>query len=318
MSEDPGNRLKPTVMPLPVRKAEGERSARKALPVPEAKLPAVLRPTAIAGTERQKLPVTAADLERLSPGTSPAIIGKALSLLQSFVIEKANERRAILWQQELQKAHSAAVGRTLGLSQAPILLRTQGHVARMVEILRSFDFSGAAEAGGTLARMLKRLNARIDTADEFARAHDELERLRLLLDEALKPLLKLREELAESMRAEAALAGNIEAAALAALHLSEHFRASKPSLADRFLERSMSLTQTLAQIHANRALRAVQADHPVEIVKAIQNVTLVLMPDFLTALSAAQALHVRDGVISPTEASELDYKMRDILHLLQR
>lgn len=315
MSDDRDKRLTPTVMPIPARPAAADRVQPKASATMGA-APVVLQPTAIAGTERQRLQVDAAELDRLSPGTAPAVVERALALLHAFVLEKASERRAILWQQDLQKTYSAAVGTTLTLSQLPLLSRMQGHVARMLIILRSFDFAAAAETGGAISRALKRFNDRIDTVEEIADACAELERLKALLGEAMEPLLKLKEDIENAIRTETALSCDIEAAALAALYLSGHYRALRPGLSERFLERSMSLTQTLAQIKSNRTLRSLQAEHPLRLVTAIQTVTLVSMPAFLVSLTAANAVYARKGSINPTEASELQHKLQDVIQLL--
>jgi len=317
MSKANGNRLQPTVMPTPVRSGtDGVAPPKARVPVGQP-APIVLKPTAIAGAESRRLVVDAAELQRLSPETGLTVTERSLSMLSGFMEEKASERRAILWQQDLQKAYSAAVGKTLALSQSPLLSRVQVHVSRMMEILRSFDIASATEAEGTITRVLKRFNARIDTAEEFANACSELERLKQLLQDAMDPLLKLREEIEDAVRMESSLSTDIEAAALAALYLSQHFKTSKPALADRYLERSMSLTATLAQIRSSRVLHDLQSEHPVKLVNAIQQVTLVAMPDFLISLSTANSNFARKGSINPTEASELQHKLQDLIQLLK-
>jgi len=321
MADENKDKLRPTIVSPPARTRRAP-AVEPGHPVPgPAKLsqtPTVLQPTVIAGTARERLPVTAADLRKLSPAAAKHVIDRALALLAGFVVEKASERKAILWGHDLQKTYSDSVAEALRLSQAQVIGRTQTHIARTLEILASFDLRAAAgHADEGFGRYFRRMNGKIDTVGELATARGELDQLVRLMGAALDELLRLKEDLEKNARALDEIAVEAEASVLAALHLCEHLRSTSPALADRFLERSASLTQTLAQIRSSGAVRDMQLEHPIRMIGAIQNVVLVSMPDFLSSLAAIAALAVRNASITPTQASELNYKLHDVIRQLK-
>lgn len=315
MNDETGSRLRPTIVSPPERKAAAVPPSR--VKETASSVPTVMRPTAIIGSERQRLDIDADQLRVFSPQAARPVIDRALSLLSSFVTEKASERRAILWGQDIQKSYTDAVGHALALSQSQILAKSQGYIARMLEILGSFDLMTSRDNGGMLSGLARRLNGKVDTLEELSAARGELERLTGLMGAALDELLTLRAAIEQNVGAHDVIAVDAEAAALAALFLSDHLRAIRPAIADRFMERSLSLTQTLAQIRSNSPLRSLQVDHPIRLIAAIQNVSLVLMPDFLANLAAIHSLSMQKGMLTPTEAGELNYKLRDIIHQLK-
>ncbi|KQZ91683.1 hypothetical protein [Agrobacterium tumefaciens] len=314
MSDENGSKLWPTIVTPPQRKIAAGKN--RGAPEVATHDQVVLKPTAILGTQRERLAVSAEDLRLLSPTASKLVVDQSLALLAAFVKEKASERKAILWGQDTQKTYTDEVGNALALSQSPVLAKAQGYIARMIEILISFDVDGSVANGGILAGFLKRLNGKTDTLEELSAARGELDRLVGLMGTALDELLKLRDMIEKNIGTHDAIAIEAEAAALAALYLADHFRQSRPAISERFVERSLSLTQTLAQIRANGPLREMQLDHPIRLIRAIQNVTLVSMPDFLTSLAAVNSLSAQKGM-TPTEASELNYKLREIIHQLK-
>lgn len=312
MDEEAPGKLRPTIVTPPARGAKPSVSEAARPPTPT-----VLQPTAINGTARRRIAVTVGDLCRLSPGATKVVIDRALALLEGFVVEKASERKAILWGHGLQMDHGNAVTESLALAQAPVMRRMQGHIARMLEILGAFDVMAVAQSGNGIGGLLRSLNTRIDTVDELAAARAEIDQIIRLMGNGLDELLDLRERLEKNAGVLETIAGEAEAAALAALYLSDHLRPTAPAIADNFLSRSMSLTQTLTQIRGNSSIRDMQRQHPIEIIGAIQNATLVSMPDFLASLAAINALGLRDAVLSPTQANELNYKLHDIIQQLK-
>ncbi|MEO7999972.1 MAG: hypothetical protein ABI852_21145, partial [Gemmatimonadaceae bacterium] len=108
----------------------------------------------------------------------------------------------------------------------------------------------------------------------------------------------------------------VEASALAALFLSRHLQNVNSAVAEQFTERSMSLTQTLAQIRGGESLRAMQIEQPLRMVKAVQDVALVMMPGFLGGIASAHIL-IDQKRLTPTQAGELTYQLRDILQQLR-
>lgn len=318
MGEDDPGKLRPTIVAPPPRRKPAAGGSEP-LPRPHSGPgPTVLKPTMIAGAARQNLVVTPAELRRLSAGADQRVLDAAIAMLAAIVPDTMTERRAILWGHELQQGYADTVARSLELSQAPMMRKVEGHVSRMLEILTSFDLAGAARPEGNgLGGLFKAFNRKTDTVAELAGARGELDQLAGLLRGALEELLTLKGELEANAATLDAVAIDAEAAALAALYLSEQFVASKPVLAQRFTERSMSLTQTLAQIRSSDSLRSMQLEQPIRMITAIQNVTLVSIPDFLTSLAAIGALAARNTAMTPTDARELNFKLHDIIRQLQ-
>lgn len=311
----PGASLRP---PRDSRARQNRGPAATAPPSPEAG-PIVRQPTAIPGAERKRIEVATGELESLSPGAPPSAYAQARALIEAFVLEKATERKAILWGHELQKSYSHLATETLALSRSPVLRKVEGYLTRMMDILGSIDLLAACGqgGGGPIGRLLQSVNMRIDTPGELADAQAELERLVALMSAALDELLDLKDKLlAVSDRTEAAGA-QVEAAAIAALFLSKHLRNGKDALAQRFTERAMSLTQTLASIRQGGGTRDLQIEQPIRMISAIQNVALVTLPGFIGSIASITSLAARKRTLSPTEAGELAYRIRDIIDQLK-
>ncbi len=278
------------------------------------------RPTAIPGVERKRIAVELSDIRKLAPLAKPGVLEKALALVQSFVVESARDRQAVLWGHPLQQDYSDLVSRTLELSQADTLKRATGYIGRMTDILGSIDIEavcGAASRTGILAQYLKKTNSRIDTPEELEAARIELDQLVRLMGDALESLLSLKETLERHAQRIEELGNEAEASALAASFLSDHLRASRPPLSQRFLERGMSLTQTVAQIRSGVSMREVQAEQPLKLIGAIQNVALVLVPGFLGSIASLTTMLLSNRKLTPTEAGELAYQLRNILQQLK-
>lgn len=241
----------------------------------------------------------------------------ALEALLPLVPGRMTERKAILWGHDLQRSFADAVADALRLSQQPVMVRMQGHVSRLLEILEGFDLAAVVRPEGAgLGGLLKPFNRKTDTLGELGSARAELTQLIGLMDVGLEALLGLREQLQANAAGQQKLAIEVEALALAALYLAEHFRVGDAAVADRFVERSMSLTQTFAQIRGDESLRNLQVETPLRTITAIQNVTLVSMPDFLASLGALTSLQ-SGRLVTPTEARELTHKLRNIVSQLQ-
>jgi hypothetical protein len=280
-------------------------------------VPSVARPTAIVGVRRERIPVTPRELRALSPEASDAACAAAAQLLASVVAETLNERKAVLWGHALQKAYGDQVTGTLALAQDPLVEQARSHVTRMMEILGAMDLMAVCghDRRGLLGRVGKAMNGRIDTPGELARALDEL---RLLLDHmhaAIDRLLGQADRLRQHAGAMAQIEAEVEAAALAALFLSNHFSGRAPDLAQRFTDRAMSLAATVAQARQGEAVRRIQIEQPLQLIGAIQNVALVTLPGFIAGLAALLTLTRTKGA-SPTEARDMSYRLRDILNQL--
>lgn len=315
--QESSKRLRPTV----IRPPEGETrpSAAKGHEEPRPKRP--VGPTMIPGIERKRIQVSDADLKSLSPAASSKILGKAARSLQAFVVEEATDRSAILWGHRLQQDYSDLVSQTLSLLQADVLQKVTGYVGRMMQILGSIDLEavyGVAASSGGIGQYLKRVNKRIDTPQELEVARIELDQLVKLMSAALDQLLALKEEIEQHASRIDEIGDEVEASALAAEFLSVHLRDRAHGLSQRFLERSMSLTQTLAQIRGSGSLRQTQAEQPLRLIGAIQNVALVMIPAWLGSIAALVVMEEAGRKPTPTQAGELAYQLRDILQQLEK
>ncbi|MCU6453329.1 hypothetical protein LPN01_04485 [Sphingomonas sp. A2-49] len=258
-------------------------------------------------------------MERLSPGLSRPVAAKAIRLVQSFV-EGQSDRQVTLWGHDAQKNYAAIVSRTLALSQAEVLSRARGYVRRMVDLLGGIDLEaicGLRPPSGVFGRLFGGAGDRIDSPREFEAARVELDQLIALTGAAIEPLLELKEALEEQARLIRAVTTEIEAAALAAAFLSEHHTTDQPALSRRFLERSMSLTQTVLQIRGGASLHDNQGEQPLRLISAIQDVVLVAMPGWLGTMAALTTASSARRQPNPTEVGEHQQQLRTILQQLK-
>lgn len=270
------------------------------------------------GTQRERFAVSAEELMKLSPTASVGLVSETIRQLNSVVIDAAAERQALVWGHRLQTDYSRAVSHMLDLTQSDIFERASAHLARLTQILESVDLPAIAGISqrGVLDGLVSRLNTRIDTPEEFVVARREIEHLVELLSDAAEPLLHLEDDLVESDRGIGDLRASIEAAALGAEYLANRLREERPALATRYFDRSLSLTQSLAQIHADAPLRKLQLERPPEVIGAIQNVVLLVLPRWLGSVSALVALAGRRSA-TPTQAGQLDHELRKIVEQLK-
>lgn len=320
------DKLRPTVIGTPgaslrtparaVPQAQDVLSPPRRVP---AATPVVRQPTAIPGAERKRIEVAVRDLQALSPGAVAGVYEQARALVGAFAVDKASQRKAILWGHDLQKAHGDLVTETLTLARSPVLRQVEGYLARMMDILGSIDLMAVCGHGGdsVVGRLFQGINNRIDTPGELAQAQVELEQLLALMGGALERLLDLKDQLLRLSGSMEGMAAQVEASAIGALFLSERLRLDATALAQRFAERSMSLTQTLAQMRQTGSTREAQIEQPIRMIGAIQNVALVVMPAFIGSIASLSTLGAKKTAISPTEAGELAYRLRDIISQLK-
>lgn len=286
----------------------------------DAAAPRLTAPTAIPGVTRRRTEATPPALKRLAPAASADVITRAARLLGNVPLEGGTDRLAVLWGHQLQQDYSDLVSATLELSGDVALVKAAGYVNRMVAVLSSIDlqavFAAQASSAG-IGNYLKKLNSRVDTPDELEAARLELDQLVRLMGNSLEPLLALKERLHLQSRRIDDAGVDVEAAALAAQFLSDQFAEKRPELSGRFVERAMSLTQTLAQIRGSAGLRGAQTDQPLHLIGAIQNVALVSVPAWLVTVAALNTALRSNKRPTQTEAGELDYRLRTILQQLK-
>lgn len=320
------DKLRPTVIGAPgasLRTPAGAAPRAQDVLSPARRVPAatpvVRQPTAIPGAERKRIEVAVSDLQALSPGAAAGVYQQARALVGAFVVDKASQRKAILWGHNLQQVHGDLVTEMLALARSPVLRQVEGYLARMMDILGSIDLMAVCGHGGDslVGRLFQGINSRIDTPGELAQAQAELEQLLALMGGALDPLLDLKDRLLRLSGSMEGTAAQVEASAIGALFLSERLRQDDAALAQCFVERSMSLTQTLAQMRQAGSTREMQIEQPIRLIGAIQNVALVVMPAFIGSIASIATLTASKTTISPTEAGELAYRLRDIISQLK-
>jgi len=278
----------------------------------------VTAPTAIIGAERERIAVTADDLERLSPGTKPEVLARAVHFIGGYVADDASDRTVVLWGNQLQRDYADLVSATLARAQSDVLTRVTVHLDRMADILRSIDLvsvAGAGHDGGGLGKYLKKLSKKIDTREEFLAARIELDQLVKLMSAAMDDLLDLKLQIEQSSHGIDQLGDEVEASALGAQFLSNYLQGKDEELSQRFLERSMSLTQTALQIRGSVSMRDSQIEQPLRLISAIQNVALVMVPGWLGSIASLTVLAGREP--TPTEAGEMAFQLRKILEQMQ-
>ncbi|HEX8009670.1 MAG TPA: hypothetical protein VF814_01820 [Casimicrobiaceae bacterium] len=283
-------------------------------------MPQAFAPTAIPGVERKRIAVGVEELIKLSPGANSDVLKRARRLIETYVEEQATDRAAVLWGEHAQEDYSKLVSEALSLSRADVLVSVTRHLNRTMEILRSIDLEAVGagrRSGGLIGEYLSGLNKKIDTLDELEAARAELDQLVKLMRAALDDLLNLKERLQTQSRRIDEIGDEVEAAAVAAQFLSEHESARSPELSQRFLERSMSLTQSAVQIRGSSSMRATQIEQPLRLIGAIQNVALVLLPGWLGGIASLSVLSREERRLTPTETGELARQLRNIVEQLQ-
>ena len=310
MSED--KKLRPTVIPM------GGVRKQKVAPV-QLSSPKARGPTVIPGVERRRIEVTRSDLRKLSPQATEDVLVRALHLLEAVVVEKLTDRKAILWGHDLQQGYSGLVSETLSLSQDDVLTKVAGYLNRMMDILSAIDLHAICniEAAGVITQYFRRGSAKIDTPEEFESARAELEHLLSLMSAGLDQLLARKEKLESHSSRIDEFGEEVEASALAAQFLSTYLQSTQAGLSQRFTERSMSLTATLAQIRGSSSIRGVQIEQPLGLISAIQNVALVMLPGWIGSVAALTVLGRGKRKPTPTEARELVYQLGAILDQLK-
>lgn len=310
-----GETLRPTIMKAPPARGRGAKAEASApVPLPPA-ASGVARPTTLRGVRRERLAVTPRELRELAPEASAATCEAAVRVLAETVAERLDQRKAVLWGHDLQKTYGDEVTGTLALVQDPLAEQARAHVDRMTQLLGSIDLMAVCGhgKGGVLAGLARSMNDRIDTPGELAGALGEL---RLLLDRlgtATEGLAGLAHRLRQHAGDIDRIGGEVDATALAALFLARHFERDAPDLSRLLTDRAMSLTATMAQIRQGDSLHRLQLQQPLNLIGIIQNVALVTLPGFLTNLAALLAL-AKSRNVSPTEARDMSYQLRDVLN----
>lgn len=312
MSEDE-RKLRPTVIPMG-GSGKAAKIHRSTPVTPQAR-----GPTVIPGVQRRRVEVSLSDLRKLSSHATEEALTRALRLLETVVVEKLTDRKAILWGHDLQQGYSGLVTETLQLSQADVLVRVTGYLNRMMQILEAINLQGVCGFADTdvVTQYFRKGGGKIDSPQELEAARAELDQLLGLLSAAFDQLLGLKEKLELQSSRIDELGIEVEAAALAAQFLASQLQSTRTDHAQRFTERSMSLTATLAQIRGSSSMREIQIEQPLRLIGAIQNVALVTLPGWIGSIASLTVLGRGNRRPTQTEAGELAYRLREIVSQLK-
>lgn len=307
---------RPTVFTPPERKTKPDNEPGKTGKQVSRTSSRVSQPTAFPGVERKKLSVRPSDLRQAFPGSNSKIYDIAASLLNEISVDMVTERNAILWGNDVQRSYGELVDQSLTYSQDPVLAKVQRYLNRMLDILGTIDILGVCghNSGGAIANLTKQMNKKVDTPKELGESQNELGLLIRYMNDSLEELLDLKDKLGKLSKQLGKLEDDIEAYALVAMFLSKEPQLQ--SFAVRYEERSMSLTQTLAQIRQNDVIRKIQIEQPLSLVNSIQNVVLVMVPGLISSIASVLMLQ-QSRVVSITEASEVSDELRKIVDLLK-
>lgn len=300
---NPGRRkvLQPTVIDIP--KAETRPPKTKS----------AKKPTVISGVERKPIEVSVTDLKILNPGSAKIVCEKAQQLIATVVVSRIKERHAVMWGYTHQQSYVEIVNQTLVLSQNKVLRKVREYLNRTVEILSNLDLLAVS---GHKSAVFGGLTKKIDTSSELSSAQIELNQLVELMSQSMNDLLELREQFEFHVGKIGEVSVEVEASALAALFLAQHLQSENVGLASRFTDRAMSLTQTVAQIRADKTIVSIQVDQPLRLISAIQDVALVTLPGFIGSLASVVILAESKTGMTPTEVGEINHRLRDIVSKL--
>ncbi|MCR4341261.1 MAG: hypothetical protein NUW01_15395 [Gemmatimonadaceae bacterium] len=277
----------------------------------------VFQPTAVPGKQRVRIAVTGDDIMMRNPHMLPEIRERAVMLILAVNVDDTSDRVAILWGHDAQKAYATLVEQSLTLSQSELLATVMRYVNRMTELLSSIDLKRVCglDSGGMFS-FLRRTTKSIDTPEELETARVELSQLVSLMHQSIDPLLALKEKIEAVSTQTEQLGFDIEALAEAGAFVADHLSAKDPakaSFAQRFMERSGSLTQSLAQIRSGGSVREMQVEHPLRLITAVQHATLVAMPGWLSSITTILSMLRSARKPNVTEVDELGVGTRKII-----
>jgi hypothetical protein len=283
-------------------------------------------PTAIPGARHTRIPVTIEDLRATNPKTNEDVLKRSIQFVFSFDPADLNDTTLVLWGQTIQSQYSQLVSKCLEYSESPMLARTSKHVSRLQDLIGGIHLKELLgfERKSWSDRLIS-LGHNENPIEEFNRIRTEIAQLIKLMQEDLPVLLALKMDVESLSRKIDDLGNEVEASAIAALFLadyhsregSEKDRQKREACAELFTQRSMSLTQTLAQIRGNSLMRDMQIRQPLQLIGLVQNVILVMVPGWLGSYASLKSVIESHRKPTLTEIDELDRVQSEIIRQLK-
>ncbi len=281
----PPTTLAPTSVPPPTK-------IPSRIPAGTAQTPPAspTKPSLLPGKTRQRIPVTLDDLRQLNPIKEEAL-EQAIRLIQVIDLDGMTDESAIYWGQASQEEYGQLMSRSLELNQSDVLVDAARHIGRLQELLGEVDLKDIENVGdGLLARLAG--NTWEKVSEEIAARQREFSETTRVLNDKKPQLLETKRSLEEVLRNINKQACEIEAHALAAQFLSNHLKGPGPDpdrrqrLCNILASRSLSLTQTVADIRSAQTLHQSQIEHPLKLIAIIQDTVLVQIPSWVGSYAA--------------------------------
>ena len=177
------------------------------------------------------------------------VVQAAQAHLAQMIAAHTTHKTALFWGQGLQETHRDRMHDRLALTKSPLLHETVTHLTRLRDLLARIGIPALARPGGMAVQSLRRKTRLVDTPEDLSVARAEIDMLLHLLTRTLDGLLALRTGLATHATWLAAMADQVEGAALPAAWLAQHAAADHQR---SFADRGHSLRVTLLQINSAR------------------------------------------------------------------
>ncbi len=331
-----GNVRKPTVMgggahtPQPTRiTAPSEPSPGSVERTPTAVKPTaftspppprevlVSAPTEMPGVKRKRIGIKLDDLRRQNPKTDESVLATALSRIHATNVSTLDDNQCILWGNDTQKMFGKWVNDNLALSQASVITDSVRQTNILTTVLGSIDLQKLLGKDKGLFSRLFRNEGEI--LEDFDQAQTEIQQAIVVLDGKQTSLLEHQDKLQALQTRLKELETKVEVEVITAYFLAEHLRTESGGtgelkrLADLLAGRSMALTQTLLQTRSNFRLLEVQVEQPLELIRLIQNVILVMVPDWLSGYAVLKAAVESQQQVTRIQIDELVAKQKHII-----
>ncbi len=292
---------KPTVIAPPVSQLNSQSPAAAVVPP--------IRPTAIAGTVRMGAHVSVEDLTRHFPGTPVEVLKSARYVLEGVVLDLLTDSQCVMWGGEIQKRFGELTERSLELTGSKVVQDSERHLARLYAILEELDEALRHKSSQGLLFWRKE-----ETVwEKFQAAGNELNQLRTLLGQALPAIVDVESSLASLSSEFEKLCNDLDAESLAGRYIAEELLHGKDRTKQSLLDRSISLTETVAHIRQGILLRGQTADILGQFVSRVQDGVLHTLPAWIEIVTLAY----QHSSHTETELYTLRQGLEDIINRLK-
>jgi hypothetical protein len=248
-------------------------------PPPSDKPIVLSAPSAIPGTVRRGIEVSIEELSKFFPGTPVETLKKAQEILKRTVLELLTDAQCALWGAETQKRFGDLTERSLQITSANVVQETSRHLSRLYAILQ--ELGEAFQGKGSGLMFWKKENP----WEQFQEVSTEIRQLRQLLNQQLPAIIKSETETMSLSGEFEILSLDIDAEGLAGRYLAEKLLKDKDRASQTLMDRSLSLTETVAHIQQGTLLREQAANNIRQLVSRIQDGVLRALPAWIESIT---------------------------------